>query len=289
MKPRIYLTIATILWGLNFHFAAFMLQEAHVIESASWRYIFGVLPLILLSSKSLRNMDIDKVPVKGILLVGIIGLFGFNIFFFLGMQYTSPVNAALIVSLNPMITIWLSAIILKTKITKFNIIGAVLSLLGVCVLLSKGNLLNFMSLNFNKGDFLIMIGNTIFALHNVWVKKYRGSFSNFSFTTLTNLLCLLCFLFILPFSNYSLSIDHSSNYWLWSIGIGTFGTALAYLLWNEGISQIGADKAGIFMNIVPLATAISALLMGESIYIYHFISGVIIIGGIIISQKKLRK
>ena len=103
------------------------------------------------------------------------------------------------------------------------------------------------------------------------------------------MLCLLCFLFILPFSNYSLSIDHSSNYWLWSIGIGTFGTALAYLLWNEGISQIGADKAGIFMNIVPLATAISALLMGESIYIYHFISGVIIIGGIIISQKKLRK
>ena len=287
MKPRFYLVIAAIFWGLNFHFAAFMLKESSFIESATWRYSFGVIPLLLLSLRSFRKTNFKAIPIKGILLVGIVGLFGFNIFFFLGLKFTSPVNAALIVSLNPMITIYLSALILKTQITRSHIIGSLMSVVGVMVLLSKGDLFNLMSFNFNKGDFFIFIANIVFALQNVWVKQYRGSYSNLNFTTLTNFLCLLCFLLVLPVTSYSISVEHGTNYWIWALGIGVLGTAIAYLLWNEGISQIGADKGGIFLNIVPLATAISALLMGEQLYLFHLISGIIIIGGIVISQRKL--
>lgn len=288
MKSRIYLTIAAILWGLNFHFASSMLKETSYIESATWRYIFGVIPLLLISNRFFRKMNFNKIPIKGILLVGVIGLFGFNIFFFLGLKYTSPVNAALIISLNPIITIWLSAIILKTRITSYHIVGAIISLLGVTILLAKGNINNIMSLNLNKGDVLIMIGNIIFAFHHIWVKQYKADFSNRDFTSLTNLVCLLCFLILLPFTSFALSVDHTPNFWLWAIGIGTFGTAMAYLLWNQGISQLGPDKAGMFMNIVPLSTAISALLIGAQLHAYHLISGIIIITGIIISQSKKR-
>ena len=286
MKSRLYLIIAAILWGLNFHFASFMLKETSFTESATWRYIFGVFPLLLLSNKSLRRIEFDKIPITGILLVGIIGLFGFNILFFLGLKYTSPVNAALIISLNPMTTIWLSAIIMKTRITKFHIIGAIISLLGVTILLTKGNAYNLLFLDLNKGDFLILIANIVFALHHVWVKQYKNNFSNLNFTTLTNLVCLLCFLLLLPASSLTIGIEHTTYYWLWAMGIGTFGTAIAYLLWNQGISELGANKASIFMNVVPFSTAISAILIGEKLSLYHLISGIMIIVGIIISQNK---
>jgi len=286
LKARFYLIIAAIFWGLNFHFASFMLKEASFIESASWRYIFGVLPLLLLANRSLQKMELKNIPIKGIFLVGVIGLFGFNVFFFLGLKYTSPVNAALIVSLNPMTTIWLSAMLLKTQITKFHIIGAVISLLGVSVLLTKGSINNILLLDLNKGDFLILLSNIIFAFHHVWVKQYKNNFSNLNFTALTNLICLLCFLLLLPISSYSLGVDHSTNYWLWAIGIGTFGTAAAYLLWNQGISELGPTKGSIFINIVPFSTAISALLMGEKLSLYHLMSGILIVGGIFISQNK---
>jgi len=249
MKSRLFLIIAAILWGLNFHFASFMLKEATFLESATWRYVFGVVPLLLLSSKSLRKMKFDTIPLKGILLVGIIGLFGFNMLFFLGLKYTSPVNAALIISLNPMTTIYLSALIVKTRITKFHIIGAIISLLGVAILLTKGNLSNILLVDLNKGDFLILLANIVFALHHVWVKQYKNNFSTFNFTALTNLVCLLCFLVLLPVSSFTIGIEHTTNYWLWATGIGTFGTAIAYLLWNQGISELGANKARVKISI----------------------------------------
>jgi len=106
-----------------------------------------------------------------------------------------------------------------------------------------------------------------------------------NFTILTNVICLLGFLLILPFDTIGIQVDHVSRYWLWAIGIGTFGTAIAYLFWNQGISMIGPDKAGMFLNVVPFAVAISGVLLGESLYGYHVVSGLAIISGVLIAQR----
>jgi len=286
MKARLYLTTTAIFWGLNFHFAKFMMEETSYAQTATWKYVIGVVPLLLISRKSLLKLNFKTMPLKGILLVGVIGLFSFNYFFFLGLKYTEPLNAALIISLTPIITIWLSAMVLKTQITRYHIIGAIISIIGVAILLSKGNLSYILALKLNFGDFIVLLGSFAFALYNVWTKQYKGDFSNSDFTALTNVLCLLCFFILLGFNREGLSLDHSNAFWLWAIGLGGFGTALAYLLWNEGLSHLGADSAGLFINIVPLATAISAILMGEQLHIYHAISGIIIIGGVLISQRK---
>ena len=284
MKASIYLFVTAVLWGLNFHFAKFMLQESSFIEAATWRYLFGVGTLLLIGWMSLRKLRFHQISIKGVMLVGFIGLFGFILFFFKGLEYTQPVNAALIVSLNPMFTIWMSALILKTRITKFHIAGACISLFGVAVLLSQGDLSNLLALQFNRGDILILMGNIIFALHNVWVKQYIGSLSNMNFTILTNILCLIGVLIVLPLDRSGISFDHTTEFWIWSFGIGSLGTALAYLLWNKGISLIGPDRAGIFMNVVPFAAAISGWFLGEQLHLFHLVSGVVIIMGVLLTQ-----
>jgi len=280
-----YLLVAAILWGMNFHFAKFMLQESESIESGTWRYIFGVVPLIVISYKTLTSIKLNSIPIKGIVLVGFVGLFGFNVFFFWGLVHTSAINAALIMSLNPIITIGLSSILLKTKLTKYQIIGALISLIGVLYLLSGGSLQGLSLNTLNVGDLLIMIANLLFALHHIWVKQYRGQIPNEYFTAVTNIICLTGFICMLFLGRSEFSFNHSTQFWVSALGIGSFGTALAYILWNEGVYQLGADSAGIFLNLVPLSTAIFSLFLGEKLFYFHFVSGLLIILGIIITKR----
>lgn len=279
---------ATVFWGLNFHLAKIMLEHVAFIEAGFWRYFIGVGILFFMTFQSLRKLKMTEVRkgLKGLLLVGFIGLFGFNFFFFLGLRFTSALNASLIVSLNPASTLLMSYLILKTPISRQQKIGMCIALLGVIYLLVKGEFQQLLHLKLSKGDLLILIGNLIFAVQNVWVKIYGSQFSNLVFTALTNALCLLGFLLLLPFMGLETPPLKQYDFWLSALGIGFLGTSLAYLFWNKGIMEIGAANAGLFMNIVPLAAALFAILFGEKLEYYHLFSGVLILLGVFYVQKK---
>ena len=85
MRALVYFTLTAIFWGLNFHFAKVLLKEVSFIEAGFWRYLFGVIPLFILAYKDLPTVEKIIGNLKGISLVGIVCLFGFNIFFFLGL------------------------------------------------------------------------------------------------------------------------------------------------------------------------------------------------------------
>ncbi|WP_029511480.1 DMT family transporter [Croceivirga radicis] len=284
MKSILYLIIAAILWGLNFHFIKFMLAETSYAEAGVWRYAFAIVAMVIMSLGAAKRWLTSKISIKGAFLVGVIGLFGFNLAVYTGMQYTSALNAALIMSLNPITTIILSSWILKTEAKWYHFMGAAVSFFGVLLLLMQGDLSNLQNFNLNIGDLLVFVGNVVFAFYHIWVKQYKGNTPNMQFTTYTNLLCMIGFLVVAGVTSSDISIDHSSDYWLWTFLLGVIGTSVSFLLWNSGVSDLGASKSGIFMNIVPLATAISSLFFGLEIYIYHLYCGAIIIFGIIVTQ-----
>ena len=286
MKATLYLIFATIFLGLNFHLAKIILQEVNFIEAGFWRFLFGVGALVFLGFKKLPNSQLIIKNIKGISLTGFIGLFGFNIFFFLGLMNSSAVNAALIVSLNPALTILFSHKILKTSIKKIQLLGVFIAFVGVTYVILNGEITNFNNLQFNYGDILILIANVFFALHHVWVKKYATTISSLNFTLLTSTCCLIGFLILLPISGMALVTNHTYGYWVAVFGIGCLGTALAYFLWQKGVQITGADKAGIYMNIVPLSAAVLAIFFGESLHRYHLIGGLLIIIGMLITRKK---
>lgn len=82
---------------------------------------------------------------------------------------------------------------------------------------------------------------------------------------------------------------HIYDFWMAVFGIGCLGTALAYFLWQKGVQIAGADKAGIYMNIVPLSAALFAILFNEHLYTYHLIGGLCIIIGLLISKISTSK
>lgn len=289
MKAIFYLIIATIFLGLNFHLAKVILKEVNFIEAGFWRFLFGVVALMILGFKNLPTLRTIQENLKGISLTGFIGLFGFNLFFFLGLMNSSAINAALIVSLNPALTILFSTKILKTSINKIELLGILIAFLGVAYLILKGNITSFSNIQFNFGDILILTANVFFALHHVWVKKYASTISNLNFTFLTSLCCLLGFLILLPASGMENLMTHTLSFWMAVFGIGCLGTALAYFLWQKGVQIAGADKAGIYMNIVPLSAALFAIFFRENLYNYHLIGGLCIVIGLLISKSSTSK
>lgn len=291
MHPILFLLIATILWGLNFHLAKVMLAQVTFVEAGFWRYLLGVGFLVILhwrSKQAWPGRAFRQAP-KGVLLVGLIGLFAFNLLFFLGLQFTTALNAALIVSLNPVLTMLFARWLLGQPINNGQKLGMFVAVMGVFFLLSKGQMANLFSLAWSKGDLLIIGANIVFSLQNIWVRKYGSAFPNISFTLATNALCLLGFILLLPFVGEQGIQGGNLQFWLAVFGIGVLGTGLAYLLWNEGIKRRGAHEAGLFMNVVPLAAALFAVFFGEQLHLYHLTSGGIIMMGVLYFQRAGRK
>ncbi len=289
MKTTLFLIIATALWGLNFHFGKTMVQESPAMVAGFWRYMLAVIALFIFSINKLPPWHLLKQNALALFLVSIIGLFGFNFFFFVGIQYTSAVNAVLIMGLNPTLTLILSFFILKTKISSSQVLGLLVAFVGVVLLITKGNISTLGFMEIAKGDYYIFLANVVFAIHHVLVKKYHGRMTTMNFTLATNVICLLAFAAIMPFQDVDSIINYSSNFWFSAIGIGVFGTALAYYLWNVGVGDLGADRAGIFMNVAPLAAVLVSPIFGEELFLYHLVSLVVIVSGVIIMQLKRKK
>lgn len=285
MRAILYLATTAIFWGLNFHLAKIMLKEVGFVEAGFWRYFLGVIPLFFLVYKDLPSLSLIRENLKGLLLVGVVCLFGFNLLFFLGVLYGPAINGALIVSITPMLTVLFSNRILKTPLERKQILGLLISLGGVLYLILKGEFSNLSEIELSGSDILLLIASIFFALQNVWVKKYGGKMSNKNFTFLTNALCMLSFLFLLPFVGVENLGTHSFSYWLAAIGIGVFGTAAAYFLWNAGIKLTNANQAGIFINVVPLSAAIFSVIFGEELFFYHLVSGAFIILGVVVMRR----
>lgn len=284
-----YLLIAASLWGLNFHLAKVLLTYSSVFVAGFWRYVFGVLVLFLMAFRSIPSWSVLRQHAGGLFLIGFIGLFGFNCLFFIGMSKTSAINASLIAALNPALTLIFSYFMLRTTINQNQVFGIILALFGVALLLLKGNLASFSNLSISEGDGWMLLACIVFALHNVWVKKYGGGLAGNAFTFLTNGICLLGFLLVMPFMGWTDPTSFDTPFWLAAIGMGALGTATAYFLWNISIAKVGAPQAGVFINLVPLSAALLALLFGETIYVYHVYSGLITLMGIFVMQQKVRK
>jgi len=286
MKSTIFLLLAVLFWALNFHLSKVMLNYVSPNASAFWRFLFGVITLFIISYSVLPSWKKIKENWKGIFLVGFIGLFGFIYFFFQGLKYTSEMNGALIISLNPATTLILAVIFQGHKASKQQIGGIILAFIGVVYLLVKGDFSAFQDISFNKGDILFLIANLLFALQNIWIRKYSSQLGNLSFTTLTNLCCFLGFAILLLFEAPVALGNLPFEFWASAIIMGVFGTALAYYFWNYGIVKIGAAKGSVFLNTVPLFTAMFAIFFGAELFGYHLGSIVLITGGLLLVQLK---
>lgn len=245
--------------------------------------IAGLIFVIWILAKKKKLPRGDKNFYFTLLLVSLTGIVFYNSILYLGLRYTSVINGTIINSFNPIPTILLAVIILKEKINWSNISGAILSIVGVFLIMSSGSLTTISK--FSMGDIIILLNTFVWALFSVLGKKVMKVMSPLETVAFTTLMGLPFLWIISSFelhANQVNSLPGSAIAML--VFLGIFASFLAFIWWYKGVQDFGASGAAIFYNLIPLyVLIISSVFLKEPIYSYQIIGGGLIIAGVLLS------
>lgn len=287
---RVYslLALCVLFWSGNFILGRFVSSNIEPLELAFFRWLFVIIFLLPIFFK----LDIKKLikiyKANFFLLTGlsILGITFFNTFLYIALQTTSATNALLINSIIPILILIFSFLILKTKITKYQTIGIILSTFGVIFLVLKGNLLNLSNIEFSKGDFWVIASSFTWAIYSTIIKLKPKELNHIE---LFVIIVIVGFIFLLPwyvFQGYSLNkeITLLKQNWYFFLYVSIFASLLSFYFWHIGIDEIGAQRTGQFTHLMPIFGATLAFIfLGERIQAFHLIGAVFIALGIYIS------
>ncbi|SDJ55312.1 DMT family transporter [Salimicrobium halophilum] len=233
-----------------------------------------------------RQLIKEWRPILG---MAVTGIAFFPSLSYLALHYTSTINASIMESLTPAVTIILGFFFLRETYGKRQIAGVGLSLVGVMYIISDGSLETLLSLSFNSGD-LIMMGAVIcWATYSTFVNKFGYRIplygSLFAMLLIGNFIIMFA-AFLFEWSQGRFVSEWSGPIVFSILYTGVFPSFLALLSWNMAVAEIGPAKATVFMNFMPFATAILSLLfLQEIITVSQIIGGLIVLTGIYFTTK----
>jgi len=291
-KAYFMLVCATLFWAGNFMVGKFaFLTNIPPMSLVFFRWLLVWLILLPFTYKEIiKFKDIIKGNLLLLFFLALTSVGLFNSFTYLSLVHTQVINASLFNTAIPAIIILLCFILKIEKTNKFQIWGLILSVLGILSIITKLNLNILLSLNFNKGD-LIMVGGVItWGLYSAFLKKKKF---DLPLLTLVHILCTFGLVFILPQFLYELSQGQSINFNLnlcyILVFLALFPSIGSYYCWAGAVSIIGANRAGIFLSLIPLFSTIMAIIiLDEQFQFFHFIGAVLIILGLFLSNKEIK-
>ena len=288
--PQLLLILATLLWGGNFVIGRAVAGDIPPITLAFLRWCVAFIVFLPIAySRVKREWHMIKANWPAVIVMAITGVACFNTLVYIGVYYTTSINASLMNSSTPIIIYILSFIFLKERLSKFQLIGTALSLSGVAFILSKGSLETLLSFSFNKGDLIVLIAVFCWGVYSLLVKQYAGRLPGYSTFLVTIALGVMM---LLPFTIYELMTTSVEIVWSPStIGailyVGIIASIVAFLSWNNGVVALGANKASIYLNFIPLFAAIFAVLfLDEDLLLAQLIGGLAVICGVLLANKK---
>lgn len=273
---------------MNFVLGRYVHDDIHPFALSLLRWLGVVILLIpYIFYQRKRILDAFKKHFFILFVFSILGVTCFNTFLYYGLQDTTATNALLINSSIPILIIGLNAIINKESISKLQFLGIILSTVGVIFLVVKGEFSNLLTLQFNQGDFWIILSSFVWALYCILLKYKPHGLKPFEFISIISLIGVVFLIFAYPFfvPNASLkdfSLD--SNVYGVILFMVIFPSLLSFYFWNRGILEIGANKTGQFTHLMPIFGAILAYaFLDEVLKPYHIYGIVCIALGIYLS------
>ena len=287
----LFLVLATLCWSGNFIVGKFAtLYEIPPLTLNVFRWISVWFILVPFTYKEIiRNMPYIKDNWLVISFMGVITISTFNSVVYFALNYTQVINAVLMLAAIPAATIVLSSLMKIEETNIFQLLGLVLSIIGIGSIISNGDIQKIIALDFNKGDIWMLVCVITWSLYSTLLKKNNFKFSQF---TLIQLMVSVGILFLIPQFFYEKSIglelNFNKDFYLILIYVAIFPAIAAYYFWQKGVAIIGPNRASMFIQLMPLFSAIMAIIFFEEIFeLYHFVGAIFILSGIYLSNKKV--
>tara|TARA_B100000212_G_scaffold338485_1_gene315108 strand:- start:403 stop:1299 length:897 start_codon:yes stop_codon:yes gene_type:complete len=287
----LFLVLATFCWSGNFIVGKFAtVYEIPPLTLNVFRWISVWFILIPFTYKEIfENLPYIKKNWLVISFMGVITISTFNSVVYFALNYTQVINAVLMLSAIPAATIVLSSLMKIEETNIFQLLGLVLSIIGIGSIISNGDIQKIISLDFNKGDMWMLVCVITWSLYSTLLKKNNFKFSQF---TLIQLMVSVGILFLIPQFFYEKSIglelNLDKNFFLILIYVAIFPAIAAYYFWQKGIEIIGPNRASMFIQLMPLFSAVMAIIIfKEKFELYHFVGAIFILSGIYLSNRKV--
>ena len=262
------LLLTAIFWGGTFIAGRALSGHVAPFSAAFLRFLIASIPLVFMMYRmENRFPPIQKEKAIYLFLLGLTGVFSYNVFFFKGLHLIHAGRASLIIANNPIFIAIASCFLFKEKLNPIKIIGILVSVSGAMVAISRGNLQGMLTESIGRGEFYIFLTVLSWVAYSLIGKRVMQDVSAIvavTYATVTGAIMLfpaaLAEGLATDIFNYSLSSWFSLFY------LGIFGTVLGFVWYYEGIKTLGPSKASLFINFVPISAIILAFLfLGEPI------------------------
>ncbi len=226
--------------------------------------------------------------IKLITVLGITSITFFNSIVYYSLNFTNVINGVLMISVIPVMIIFFSWVFKIEKTNIYQITGVIFSLLGVAVIITRAELSILLDLDFNKGDLWMVVAMFSWAIYSVLLKKKKHKLSQIS---LLEMIITMGLIFLLPIYFIEMKMGYhvilNIPFALTLTYVVLFPSLISFLFWIKGIALIGANRSGIFLHLMPIFSALMAIIIfKEKFMFFHFMGALLILIGILLSNKK---
>ncbi len=289
-RAYVLLTTTAFCWGANSVLARVAVGEVSPMLIVSLRWLGVVMLFFFVRQAIYRDWDKLKSHLPLLFMMGALGFTAFNALFYLAAHTTTALNIGIIQGLVPVFLLIGMYLVYRNPVSILQGVGVIVTILGVCVVASAGNLDKLASLSINQGDYFMVIACLLYSGYALILRRFSGV----SALSLFAVVAIAAFIASVPLSLLEVYLGSSQwptrKGWVVIILITALPSFLAQICFIKGVTELGAGRAGIFVNLVPVFASILAVsVLNEPFRGYHAVALILVIGGIGLAEIKKQK
>jgi len=286
-RAYFYLSITALFWGGNSVAGKMAVGHVSPMMLTTLRWLVALVVILALMTPQIRR-DWDKIRRHWLQLIayGAVGFTLFNAFLYSAVKYTSAINAVILQAGIPMLIFLFNFALFRMKASLAQVVGFTVTLIGVLLTAAHGDFASLMWLRFNFGDALMILACIVYAAYTVAL-RWKPAMHWQSFIAAPAFGALLS---AIPLLFWELStgsaIVPDATGWAIVLYAAIFPSLMSQVLYVRGVEMIGANRAGLFINAIPVfGTLLSVLLVGEAFQPFHLVALALVLGGIAIAER----
>ena len=294
MKNRNYLVhiagvTAMIIWGLSFIWSTQVYRNLNPTATIFLRLVIATIFFTAILFIFKLNEKVERKHLGLFALAAMFEPFLYFIFEGYGLKNTSPIIGSAIIAMIPLVTPIAASIFLKEKLTPMNIVGLIVSFIGVMVMLMNKNLEFVAS---TKGVIFLFCAVLVAVGYSISLAKLTKLYKPLTITWMQNIIGMIYFipLTIIMEQFEPSNFANVGGYIVPLVCLGVFCSAIAYSLWAFSFSRLGASRANVYSNLIPVFTGIFSFILGIEVLSTNKILGIVlVVVGLIFAQLKKKE
>lgn len=285
-SPYLLLVVATVIWGGNFVVGRAVHSAIPPLGLTFWRWVISGLILLAFTAPGIwAHRDLILKHFRLLFALAFSGMAIFHSFVYIALGTTTAINATLVLASMPLVIPVVSYLFGEERLSLRQGAGIAISFIGVGTIITRGDMSILLNLAFAPGDLWILGAVVAWSVYSVMLRRVPKELPPLVMLGAINLIAIA--ILVPP---YLVEVSTTGGFELnppnvLALGyVAIFASIVAFISWNKAVAVVGANRAGLFIHVIPLSSAILAILfLGENLELYHLMGLAPIVIGIILT------